>query len=341
MEHLPPVANPYEPIQIPYLGGPEYDGLDFAGYPTRQNWDTDRLLVGDIQGRTAIEASQFLQTWLYFGMLHEAIRIEESDMADLSVFIRLDSETQRAFITTSSLNEIMSTWLQRLQAYPDAPDEGQRKNSVLSKTKHAPAYYQRFRATMQSACGVWRLLMQPPSLELAALNLLSPEILLSIEILGAALDCGVTEVCGSRSEYSWRINPRSEWLMARMVRQGWCACIVEQLSKPCRSFLYYASLMGPPKPQVDHSGCSRDEGAFCAQGNVRDDTYVPKHVQDGCQCVPVAVDTGDESLIARAIQGGAIPLVKIMHDVDSDDIRVEVDYYSDDRRLPYIAISHV
>ncbi|KAK4951667.1 hypothetical protein LTR66_013831 [Elasticomyces elasticus] len=64
MDHLPTVVNSYDPIAIPYLGGNEYDGLDFGGYPERQNWQISALLGGDLQGRTRVEAARYLQTWL-------------------------------------------------------------------------------------------------------------------------------------------------------------------------------------------------------------------------------------------------------------------------------------
>lgn len=153
-------------------------------------------------------------------MLHEALRIEDTDVAHLGNFMLIDQVSQKSFITTSALNNTMSAWLQRIQTYPDAADERRRTTNVKIRTKHAPEYYKRFQATMKSACGVWRLLMQPTNPALATPKLLSGEILVSIEILGEALDCGITEICGSRSNYAWRRNPRSEWLMQKMIRQG-------------------------------------------------------------------------------------------------------------------------
>jgi len=49
MDHLPTVATPYQPVYIPYLGGDEYDGLDFAGYSTKQHWQIEYFLKGDVQ----------------------------------------------------------------------------------------------------------------------------------------------------------------------------------------------------------------------------------------------------------------------------------------------------
>src|SRR5215471_17037450 len=115
MDHLPPVEDPYKPIRVPYLGGKEYDGLDFGRYPLRQNLQVDLLVSGNLQGHTAIEASQFLQTWLYFGMLHEALRLVEFDRVNLNGFIGSDEKSQIRFITTHQLPELLRNWHQRVK----------------------------------------------------------------------------------------------------------------------------------------------------------------------------------------------------------------------------------
>src|SRR5436190_19748733 len=142
------------------------------------------------------------------------------------------------------------------------------------------AYYERFRASMSLSCGVWRNLMESSDNE-NTLQLLSQEILLSIQILGAALDIGVTEVIGSRADYIWRKVPQSKWLMQRMIGQGWCPAIVEQLSNPCATFLYYASLLGPPRHGDDHSKCWAN-GRTCLATNTEGEKYVAKHVSETC-----------------------------------------------------------
>ena len=100
MDHLPRVRNPYTPIHVPYLGGGEYDGQVFAEYPVRQGWNIDYLQQGDFQGRTANTAAQFLQTWLYFGMMHELFVLEDGDRVTVRDFVRSDS-TGRQLINNS------------------------------------------------------------------------------------------------------------------------------------------------------------------------------------------------------------------------------------------------
>ena len=321
MDHLPEVVDPFEPIYIPYLGGELYDGLDFAGYPARQNWQIDLLVGEDRQGRTSLEAAQFLQTWLYFGMLYEALRINEDDCMDLETFVRIDSDSHYKFITTRRLPELMRNWHRRIKNIHDYRE-----------------YYNRFRDCMRLGCGVWRDLMEKSTDE-NNVRLLSHEILLSIQILGAALDIGITEICGSRADYTWRVVPRSQWLMQRMIRQGWCPTVLEQLSRPCATFLYYCSLLGPQRHGDDHSKCSTSGRACLATNIGKDKEYVAKHVVEGCHCQPIVIPTGDGSPIANAIIHGGVPVIHLRY--DGTELDVDIQAHTASKPIGYTAISHV
>lgn len=321
MDHLPVVTNPYEPIDILYLGGKEYDGHSFVEYPERQCWHVNNLLQGDLQGRTTIEAAQFFQTWLYFGMLHEALSSNEGERVQLADFVRIDERSKQNFITTKRLPQLMESWQHRIKDMADA------------KT-----YYDRFRNSMRVACGAWRDLMEA-SFQKNTNQLLSHEILLSIQILGAALDIGITEVVGSRTDYTWRTVPRSTWLMQRMIRQGWCPSVVEQISKPDASFLYYASLLGPPKRGSDHSSCSATDKACLATTVKAGVPYVTKHATEGCSCDSVTIPTQDGSPVASAIDRGDIPIIHLRD--DGGELVVDIVAHKPSEPISYIAISHV
>lgn len=330
MEHLPFVKNPYEPISIPYLGGPEYDGLEFADYPARRfggNFLFPKLLTGDLQGKTELEIAQFLQTWLFFGMIYEAYRLSEDHFVDQRSLVRVDPVTTVEYITTVGLPRLFDIWRDSLKYIP-------------RDSKEFVQYYERYRASMVTACSVYRKLMAQSEIK-GATPLLSHEILLSIQILGAAIDIGVTEVCSNNAKYTWRVVPRSGWLMERMISQGWCPCIVEQISSPCTTFLYYASLLGPPTLGKDHSNC-RSNSRACVAANVKDNVkYVSRHVEDGCECEFVVIDTGPDSKISLSVSRGELPLIQLSSENENGDVTVDVASYSEDDPIPYIAISHV
>jgi len=254
-------------------------------------------------------------------MLHESLSLVEDDRFQLGNFVRVDEKMQNKFISTHSLPQLMEAWHQRVKQMDD--------------TK---AYYQRFRKAMDVSCGVWRDLMMASNNE-KNLQLLSHEVLLSIQILGAALDVGITELCGSRADYVWWVVPRSNWLIRRMVNQGWCPRMVEQLYRPCATFLYYASLLGPPRRGDDHSKCSAGSKA-CLGTNVKDgEKYVTKHVLESCGCDDIVISTGDESAVANAISRGDIPVIHLKD--DGTELVVEIQAYRPSEPIGYTAISHV
>ncbi|RDL41095.1 uncharacterized protein BP5553_01074 [Venustampulla echinocandica] len=170
MDHLPPVLNPFEPLDIPYLGGTEvgYDGLGYEGYPSRQGWDVDLLKHGDLQGRTILEAAHFLQDWLYFGMLRETLRaVPDDPPLELDGLLRAEQTTKQTLVTTAELADLLQDLYRRLEQLPSTDE-----------------YYQRFRNCMLLSCGVWQDLMHLCENEgVSGPQILSHEILLSIQVL--------------------------------------------------------------------------------------------------------------------------------------------------------------
>jgi hypothetical protein len=323
MDHLPNVLEPYQPLEIPYLGW-RYDGLDFAGYPFRQCWDVDALLTGDLQGRTPIEAGQFLQAWLYFGMICEALRFNAGDQIPLQEFVCWN-QSHQMIISTRRLPALLTILIARLRV-------------ARSRNDHT-VYFEQFRKSMEHACMVWKCL-QEENTNRTVRGLLCPEILLSIQVLGATLDIGITEVCKSSPDnfdYTWEITAHSTFLMQRMVGQGWCPSVVEQLSSRHMTFLYYVSILGPPSP-VDHSRCEA-KSRSCYGKTVDAGNYKINHVSENCNCNLVSIPTGEASKLATAIQDGNIPVIHLIH--DGPDIFLDIDIHSPSNPTAYTAISHV
>ena len=73
MERLLPVKHLYQSISVPYIGEYKYDGLDFAGSPSRNQLNLDRPEAGNVRGFPFFGVSAILQTWLYFGAIDEIL----------------------------------------------------------------------------------------------------------------------------------------------------------------------------------------------------------------------------------------------------------------------------
>jgi hypothetical protein len=132
MEHLPPVADPYSPILVPYIGESEYDKLDFAGYPSRSKIAIDLLLGGDFQGSSPKKLVAILQTWLFFGLMHEILSMD----IQTNNFIRT-GESGEKWITTEKLPEYLQAFRRQvleIKARPNGLDISRQRLEQMHKT---------------------------------------------------------------------------------------------------------------------------------------------------------------------------------------------------------------
>ena len=253
MEHLPPVSNPYEPIYIPFVGVFEYDNLEFLSYPERKGWNIDRVLEGGFQDRLASEVAGFLQRWLYFGMLHEILNFYVNSVD----FVRVD-ESGKKWLTTKNLPVFLQNF--RTQVEEDRNKED--KAEIFKRRNN------RIRNCLALSRSVWLKISELEN------DPLSGEVSLGIHILAYTLQCSATEICGlgrglryptetsNQSGYRdvpWRVDrtwqiTRNPFITQRMIEQGWCPSVVDQIRNDFKVLgQYYDSLMGPPKRKLDHS----------------------------------------------------------------------------------------
>ena len=312
MDHLPPVSNSYNAVEIPYLGG-GYDGEEFTGYPARQNWDLEKLQAGDLQNRTIADAGSFIQSWLYFGMMQEVLGIGILT-AD---FVRVDGSQER-FVTTHKLQEYLQTWrLQVDQEKASGPTE-----DSINRNKRAVA-------CLTYAYNVWFNFDEDERD-----RFVSPEIGLSIHILASTLEHALTCVCEIPVvDVPWRLK-RNDFLTQRMIDHGWCPSIVEQICATNHLvFQYYASLLLAPSDPGVHEQCrAGDHG--CSAKNFDNASYVTKHHLQHCECELI---TADLTASRDIVKGGSIPLVYLEHRGPRTTVKI-VPFR---RGMQYTAVSHV
>ncbi|KUJ12058.1 uncharacterized protein LY89DRAFT_673847 [Mollisia scopiformis] len=328
MEHLPPVTKAYEPISVPFIGETEYDGLEFASYPTRRGFDLDRLLQGDLQGRSTEAVASFLQDWLYFGFMHELLGIE----IQRGDFVRTD-DAGREWITAQKLPGLLYLVRQQIEIEKALPyytaefikKRNQRVADCLSLEYH-----------------VWEQLSRLPA------NPLPPEVSLSIQFLAITLQVGVTQLLMSKSagqlayrnDIPWerglhfRIT-RSPFLTDRMVKQGWCPIVIEQIRSHSNVVgQYYASLLGPPLRKLDHSCCSKDDKD--CQGIAQLRSLKLGHETENCQCQILTVD---HTKLHAIINEHEIPILRLVE--ENGVPTLDVISSSSEPGLEYTAMSHV
>ncbi|KAA6407111.1 MAG: hypothetical protein FRX48_09177 [Lasallia pustulata] len=313
MDHYAPVSNPYRPVRVPYLGG-QYDGLNFAGYPSRRNWDIIRLQQGDFQGASRNDAARFLQTWLYFGLLQEVLGMPIA----VTDFFRPDGPEEYV-VTTAKLPDYLRRWkLQFDQLLPAAREV--HNDRAIEGLRNS--YY------------VWRGFVEGER-DNGILNPIQPEIELSIQVLATTLEHCLIEVCHvANGNVPFFRLARNPWLTQRMIGDGWCPSVIEQIWNPVHlAVQYYASILGPPARRLDHSTCEAGNRG-CNARTVDDAVYVTSHRTGSCDCGFLGANPED---LTRIVRASNIPLISVTWGDSGPSLEL-IPFHDG---MKYTAISHV
>ena len=312
MDHFPPISHKHNPINVPFLGG-EYDGEDFNGYPGRQHWDLDKLQTGDLENRNTADAGQFLQSWLYFGMMQEVLgfRVPTAD------FVR-GSVSKKRFVTTHKLRE----YLQRWKSQVDQEKASDAVDALTNRNKRAVA-------CLNHAYNFW-FNMDEKDRD----RLVGPEVGLSIHILASNLEHALNCVCDIPVEdMPWRLE-RSGFLTRRMIAYGWCPSTVEQIcATNYIAFQCYAIMLTASSDPRRHEQCKAGDPG-CRAKQVDNAKYKTKHHLPHCGCDFI---TAELDVLRDIVQSGSIPLVYL----DRKGWKTTLKVVPFKAGMHYTALSHV
>lgn len=332
--HLPDVLEPGSPLPgIPCLCEPNsYDKEGFFDFPTRQGWFFDpegssgpqRINRDEVP--SSAEKGAFLQSWLFFGMMYEVLRLldVETDLEDCAV--RNQDGTRRC-ITTYPLRKYFANCIQHGKARSRISREDALTN-IAKILKRVDSTIRRYSDTLSPRS--WRLS-----------EALSLDTVLSILILGESLlniirlvmppqenDQSILQGVG----FPWARNPLGQ----RMLGAGWCISTTTMLHTLLDvTGLYYASRLRLPthSDQQSHSSCTPQQ---CFANHVDESTYQTQHTEQCRGCEHISIDV---EKVAEVIEQGNTPVVSINFlDADSDHPDIQLRVVTS---TPYIAISHV
>ena len=271
---------------------------------------------------TPRQVAAFLQEWLFFGLLNDALKVAGVQV-ELTDFVREDATTE-AVITTRHLRRYLDhAALHERGADIDRCIEGQ---SDLAKLLKA---VQKFFVThVDSVFSTVRLDLG---------------IHLSILVLA--------ETLRNAGMYIWKLPETSEYplrrilfhrvenlLKDRLLNIGRCLSETEMLRTAIdNTGLYIASTIEWPQIEKQrlHDNCTEYK---CLAEQVDDATYQTAHTVDCADsntCRFSSVDIGKATMLLR---NGKIPLVRIIAPEDQNNHTVNLEILSD---APYVAISHV
>lgn len=269
----------------------------------------------------------FLQAWLFFGLL-----LEVSTLCELELDVEAEFIDKEGSISTAKLNGLPGRWFMALAKTHRVGDKPLMER-ILSLVRHAflmlteelvkvdGDFAQRFKYTY-TQCRV-----------LQSLNICTRIIGLHLLLHVYSPGFTVTEEDGwghdritkslEYERYGEGTDQLSELARTDLEEQGWCESELDLLAP---DDLAFASLLTRPNMR-DHSSC---RGIVCNAYQSDEATYITRHVQVGCSCDFVGVQT---STLVDALSKDKVPKLVI---TEQSELRVvaEHDY-------PYIALSHV
>ncbi|KAF9459303.1 hypothetical protein BDZ94DRAFT_1312503 [Collybia nuda] len=361
--HFSPDKPPrpeFTPFTIPYLcRSNPYDGKGFWTFPERRGWvinvkDTnchtlcppgvclDGLSYEDITEKhkeiqppmlsrsdgspvLASEKAAFLQAWVFFGFLAEI-----SALCGMELDIKAEFTDDQELISTEKLNGLPGRWFKAVAKQHRIGDKPLMEHIlrcvrqvVLMLTEESgPNFTQTFKYTY-SECRILH------SIDTAA-RVTALHLLLHLYSPGFS----------ATDEEGWkqnRISNSVHWIVRKvegldqlstfaeedLEERGWCKSELELLAS---DDLAFASLL--PRPNIkDHSGCER---FICNAYQTDEAAYVTRHVEDGCGCNFVDVQT---SALVNALSEGMIPKLVITGHLELEVVT--------EHTYPYVAVSHV
>ena len=295
MEHLGGPKNSYKPIQIPYLGGPTYDGKDFHDFPHRQGLsvnieealdDNDLLERINEQKWSLQQISSLIQNWLWFGSLGRILALCGIEVLSQD-FLRPANAVDDSSSTIASREFKLNT--ERLNTCLQLAGENESKLSEESRSEH----HEQVKGILGCMrkwlidCTVGRVYNRE------SWDILTPPIIeLSLSVLHDSLDAFRLLVYDNEEESTSFGNPSAldsnSLLARRMIEQGWCPSQVYfWRNKFPPSVIYYLSLLGSPKRLMNHDNCN---DSICYTLRKDHVSYQMAHTTLDCCCDHVRID---------------------------------------------------
>lgn len=260
------------------------------------------------------ETHVFLQTWLYFGTLHEIF----GDSVDLSDFIVTDEHDDR-FLYTANLKAALNNLIDQ------SVDAGAAEDVQLQAiTKLCKRMYSHLDNLYRILGGL---------MEVADLATLA-----ATAILGEALENFVSRIYSAvlkletPPEILW--GSFSGWIINHLKSTGWCPSNIARLAahRPSISLLYYYYQLPVPQGTRDHSTCT--EGT-CLALKIDPSVYRTAHTEISCGCPELTLGVEE---IGRILGDDRLPLIEVSQE---NPATAEIRPREDDGQVGFVAISHV
>ncbi|QIW96642.1 hypothetical protein AMS68_002160 [Peltaster fructicola] len=326
MDHLcTPLASTDSPIRVKLTcTSGLYDDGPFLSYPSRASARWTHF-EGPYHARYALEEqannssnedfANFLQRWLFFGLLHEVL--QEHGLFSADEYIEtVDGDRM---VHTRCLGDRLHQWAERCGNMADPIN--------LRRCRHLHLCLDRTRNTL-------RCLL--PGLGHDGFD---ESIKISLIALYEAISSAWDVVYGKVDDdlecpsVATTMGSFTEIETAKMRDRGWCPSVIgreiEEKSTP--AFRWYIQRLQQYPADLDHSECGTS-GCKTEQINQQ---YELRHVPDSCQCETIGPELAS---VAAILDAGEYPVLTVTGR-DRDSLVVNVIPYR--QGLRYVAMSHV
>ena len=329
MDHIPLWSDQlgHEPIEVPYLRDAKfrYDDQGFLTYPHRVGVDTTKLSGDTALMTRLLDSFDFLQAWLWFGLLGEALRVGSRETTAPK---RLSSATftkyigDRQFLSTRTLKECIRADL----------------------AMHTSPCYRQFQIGRIDSC-----VQVATSFMRGAVSKFSHEVLTecaddhkSRDVIHLLLACQI--LCETLVEsYDIELKrPATGYVQERqslhivdhlLRRSGWCPRQIEGMPSIV-SFRYYLSFC---RNKTRCSYFKEERRSHCLCDLSKERKQVPKHTLEHCSCIQLEAPSADAK---NASQENKTALCRFQNR-DGGQISLVFQNLDELGSTPYIAISHV
>lgn len=330
--------SPPQPLQIEY-DYPLYDGQPWISYPQRLGWPWKPEDINDGSRQVNVPHGQerYITTWLYLGLLD--VTFNDLDQQD---FLRVDSETNKQYISTAHLSRYVG---KALKFRGKKGKDGQRL--VFARcSRHDWEEIDAHADFLVSQSGAAVHIKRDMNFGIMVLHA-------TLKIIFHRLIHSGDGMRGITIGKAPATN-RDDWAVTELRQRGLCLSETVVFSW-CASVLPQAFALQLNRPSIlsdDQRGARRSRHLHCIEtkcstNQLNKDESRTKHRLRTCKCdfVPlrstelgVDEETDFVSVVKTILRDGAIPLIRIQHTANQK-MKSEAVRYRPGRR--YVALSHV
>lgn len=333
MDHitLPSDNVGHSPLEVPYLESQQfqYDDLGMLLYPQRSGIDPELLALNEEPCLGLYQSAQFIQAWLWFGMLGECLRVgfrntQAPRRTNYDIFIKQTSHGK--FVSLVRLREVIASENESI-----SPLFREWRNYRLLNCMHiANKFVRQAIATLHHSGPRFdeRAPLEPIFL-----------VLLSVQILIQTLVDSTEGLRRLKQDGHVATDDMSVQLVDLLLTcSGWCLLDIEHLPKS-PIFRYYLTYFRQNSCLHQMILRGHDEKICSNRRTSQDTCFAPKHTHRQCFCplISVPFDAIDQIEPSNNLD------TNIFHEYNSDSRCLHQTAQSLNTELinPYVAISHI